>query len=138
MQNYMAMFPGMGQQQQAAGMAQGIMQAVGVNQPMQAAMMGQQMPTAGMNMPMQGLGMQTAVMNQQMQAAMMGQQMPAAGMNQLMQGAGMGQQMPAEMMGMQGAQGRSRGIYDTSEDAELATSLTYVGRAMFASGKQEK
>ena len=123
---------------QAAGMAQGIMQAVGVNQPMQAAMMGQQMPTAGMNMPMQGLGMQTAVMNQPMQAAMMGQQMPAAGMNQLMQGAGMGQQMPAEMMGMQRAQGRSRGIYDTSEDAELATSLTYVGRAMFASGKQEK
>ena len=106
MQNYMAMFPGMGQQQQAAGMAQGIMQAVGMNQPMQAAMMGQQMP--------------------------------AAGMNQLMQGAGMGQQMPAEMMGMQRAQGRSRGIYDTSEDAELATSLTYVGRAMFASGKQEK
>ena len=134
----MAMFPGMGQQQQAAGMAQGIMQAVGVNQPMQAAMMGQQMPTAGMNMPMQGLGMQTAVMNQQMQAAMMGQQMPAAGMNQLMQGAGMGQQMPAEMMGMQRAQGRNKGTYDTSADAELATSLTYVGRAMFASGKQEK
>ena len=130
---------------QAAGMAQGIMQAVGVNQPMQAAMMGQQMPTAGMNMPtagmnvpMQCLGMQTAVMNQPMQAAMMGQQMPAAGMNQLMQGAGMGQQMPAEMMAMQRAQVRKRGAYDTSEDAELATSLTFVGRAMFASGKQEK
>ena len=125
----MAMFPGMGQQQQAAGMAQGMMQA---------AVMGQQMPTAGMNMPMLGLGMPTAVMNQPMQAAMMGQQMPAAGMNQLMQGAGMGQQMPAEMMGMQPAQGRNKVIYNTSEDAELATSLTYVGRAMFASGKQEK
>ena len=106
MQNYMAMFPGMGQQQQAAGMAQGIMQAVGVNQPMQAAMMGQQMQAAGMNQPMQGVGMC--------------------------------QQMPAEMMGMQGGSGRTGGKYDTSEDAELATSLTYVGRATFASCKQEK